>query len=133
MIGQGLTRGKVAYLCFEATINQNFAAIIPNPLFNPRFLFYYLDFNYKYVRGASQGSNQQALNSSVVSDLKVVYLPLEEQHYIATIIDAYENRCHKEKTYLNKLKLQKTGLMQDLLTGKVRVTELIKERETDNL
>jgi type I restriction enzyme, S subunit len=30
MIGQGLTRGKTAYLGFEATINQNFAAIIPS-------------------------------------------------------------------------------------------------------
>ncbi len=72
MIGQGLTRGKAAYLGFESSINQNFAAIIPNQLFNSRFLFHYLDFNYEYVRGASQGSNQQALNSSVVSNLKVV-------------------------------------------------------------
>ncbi|MFB8788367.1 MAG: restriction endonuclease subunit S [Potamolinea sp.] len=29
MIGQGLTRGKVAYLAFEASINQNFGAILP--------------------------------------------------------------------------------------------------------
>jgi len=31
------------------------------------------------------------------------------------------NKINKEKIYLEKLKLQKKGLMQDLLTGKVKV------------
>ena len=65
MIGQGLTRGKVAYLAFQATINQNFGAILPCSSFDSKYLFHYLDFNYEYVRGSSQGSNQQALNCAV--------------------------------------------------------------------
>ena len=32
------------------------------------------------------------------------------------------------KAELGKLRLQKQGLMQDLLTGKVRVTELLKQQ-----
>ena len=32
-----------------------------------------------------------------------------------------QQRINAEEAYLNKLKLQKQGLMQDLLTGKVRV------------
>jgi type I restriction enzyme, S subunit len=96
-------------------------------LFNSRFLFHYLDFNYEYIRGASQGSNQQALNSSVVSGLNVAYPPPNEQNHIATIIDVYDNCIDKEETYLEKIKRQKVGLMQDLLTGKVRVTPLLEK------
>jgi type I restriction enzyme S subunit len=33
---------------------------------------------------------------------------------------------------LAKLKLQKTGLMQDLLTGKVRVTDLLNQKTAVN-
>lgn len=45
----------------------------------------------------------------------------EEQKQIAQIIDTKTQSIRKEEAYRNKLKLQKKGLMQDLLTGKVRV------------
>jgi type I restriction enzyme S subunit len=60
-----------------------------------------------------------------------VFFPndLTEQNKIALII----NRCnqHLKNLYIqsNKLQSQKTGLMQDLLSGKVRVNHLIKETE----
>ncbi|MBD2205282.1 restriction endonuclease subunit S [Calothrix sp. FACHB-1219] len=50
--------------------------------------------------------------------------PIPEQSRIAAIIDTHDNRIRTEEAYLNKLKLQKQGLMQDLLTGKVRVKNL---------
>ncbi|MEH2184334.1 restriction endonuclease subunit S [Nostoc sp.] len=48
----------------------------------------------------------------------------EEQDKIAVILDTNDTRIRTEQVYLNKLKLQKQGLMQDLLTGKVRVKNL---------
>jgi type I restriction enzyme S subunit len=45
----------------------------------------------------------------------------EEQRRIASVLEAYNTRICAEEAYLNKLKLQKQGLMHDLLTGKVRV------------
>ena len=96
MIGQGLTRGKVAYLAFEASINQNFGAILPCSSFDSRFLFHYLDFNYEYVRGSSRGSNQQALNCAVIAGLEVICPPKDEQKAIATSIDVYDTRIRTE-------------------------------------
>ena len=124
MIGQGITRGKVAYLAFQSAINQNFGAIFPCLSFNSKFLFHYLDMNYEYVRGSSRGSNQQALNCSVLGRLQVICPLIKEQNAISTVIDSYDQRIRQEEAYLNKLKLQKQGLMQDLLTGKVRVKNL---------
>jgi type I restriction enzyme S subunit len=44
-----------------------------------------------------------------------------EQDRIASVYEAIEARIRAEEAYRDKLKLQKQGLMHDLLTGKVRV------------
>lgn len=40
---------------------------------------------------------------------------------VARVLTVHQNRINTEKQYLTKLKLQKKGLMHDLLTGKDRV------------
>ena len=50
MYGQGLTRGRVAILGLEAAVNQNCAAIIVTVDQLPRYIYYYLEFNYLHVR-----------------------------------------------------------------------------------
>jgi len=46
---------------------------------------------------------------------------LNEQERIAQILGSIENRIQSEQNYLDKLTKIKKGLMQDLLTGRVRV------------
>ena len=46
---------------------------------------------------------------------------VDEQMRIADILEAHDARTRTEEQYRDKLKLQKRGLMHDLLTGKVRV------------
>jgi type I restriction enzyme S subunit len=46
---------------------------------------------------------------------------MREQARIVSVIDAFNERLEEEVKLLAKLKLQKKGLMHDLLTGKVRV------------
>ena len=46
---------------------------------------------------------------------------VDEQIQIADILAAHDARISTEEQYRDKLKLQKKGLMHDLLTGKVRV------------
>jgi type I restriction enzyme S subunit len=45
----------------------------------------------------------------------------DEQVMIAKKLEIHDTRIHTEEQYRDKLKLQKKGLMHDLLTGKVRV------------
>jgi len=42
---------------------------------------------------------------------------------VTIILIAHDTRIHTEEQYRDKLKLQKKGLMHDLLSGKVRVKE----------
>jgi type I restriction enzyme S subunit len=64
---------------------------------------------------------------------QIHWMPIDEQKEIFDVLNKQHFLLQKQCQDLEKLKQLKTGLMQDLLTGKVRVTELIKERETDNL
>ncbi|AFV22843.1 type I restriction-modification system, S subunit [Methanolobus psychrophilus R15] len=65
-----------------------------------------------------------AIRRIVLRDLKSVKIPippLSEQQQIASIISKVDEQITDNKNYLSYLKELKQGLMQDLLTGKVRV------------
>ena len=61
------------------------------------------------------------LNASSFKELLVVKPTLEEQIRISKIISSVDKKIQKEKNRLNQLQTIKQGLMQVLLTGKVRV------------
>jgi len=68
------------------------------------------------------GTTRPRVNLDQVRNLFIPFPPLPEQHHIAEILTTTDTYIEKEQTYLNKLQQIKKGLMQDLLTGKVRVT-----------
>lgn len=70
----------------------------------------------------TQGSSNININAENIKSIRIPLPPLPEQHRIAKILTATDTYIEKEQTYLNKLQQIKKGLMQDLLTGKVRVT-----------
>lgn len=63
---------------------------------------------------------QTNLNLEQVKNIKLPMPPLPEQRRIAEILTAADDRIEKEERYRDKLLQIKKGLMQDLLTGKVR-------------
>jgi type I restriction enzyme S subunit len=69
----------------------------------------------------SQGGIMEAIQSSTLKELMLPVSPIEEQEYMRNIYKNLFEKIESVKIYLEKLQLQKKGLMQDLLTGKVRV------------
>ncbi|MBD2279411.1 MAG: hypothetical protein HEQ13_25020 [Dolichospermum sp. DEX189] len=61
------------------------------------------------------------MNLTDLYNFEIALPPKEEQYLIVEVLKTHQQRINAEEAYLNKLKLQKQGLMQDLLTGKVRV------------
>ena len=61
------------------------------------------------------------MNLPTVAALPIAVPARPEQERIAEILDAHDARIRAEEAYRDKLKLQKKGLMEDLLTGMVRV------------
>lgn len=56
-----------------------------------------------------------------LSSVKIPYPPLEEQEKIGKILNCYDEELQLLNSKLEKLKEQKKGLMQKLLTGQIRV------------
>ena len=69
----------------------------------------------------AQGSGQPNLSKQLVDNLNILLAPLHEQQKIATILTAQDKKIETEEKNLEKLKELKKGLMDDLLSGKVRV------------
>jgi len=57
--------------------------------------------------------------------------PLPEQQRIAEILSQIDQTIEKEQQYKEKLQKIKQGLMEDLLTGKVRVNHLVEEKKNE--
>jgi type I restriction enzyme S subunit len=67
------------------------------------------------------------VSSADIRQFRCLVPPLEEQQTIVSFLKASRLRVASERETLAKLKKQKAGLMDDLLTGYVRVTPLIKD------
>ncbi len=75
---------------------------------------------------------QSAQKNINLADLRPLLLPLakpEEQERIAAVCNCQDSRLSSEEAYRDKLKQLKKGLMDDLLTGRVRVNQIIEETQ----
>jgi len=81
------------------------------------------------VLGRAVGSTMANLNTSILGELMVGRPDINEQNEIARRLKAATQRIDQELTVLAKLKKQKSGLMDDLLTGRVRVTPLLAQAQ----
>jgi type I restriction enzyme, S subunit len=70
----------------------------------------------------STSSGLNTINKRMLSNMPLCVPRPEEQILIATLIKSHNQKLAMEATKLNKLLLLKSGLMHDLLTGKVPVT-----------
>jgi type I restriction enzyme S subunit len=121
MIGDGKTRGMSARLAIASAINQNLAGILPGRELDGAFLHQYLVHSYDRLRGGGRGSNQDALNTSLVSEFLVPVPTQFEQSRVVQLLDTVDVRAAAEKANRQKLDSLLHGVMSDLLTGCVRV------------
>jgi type I restriction enzyme S subunit len=116
----------------EAYVNQHIALVRLNKqkVF-PIFLGWFLTCN----KGKSQfdklneSGAKAGLNLPTVKNLLVPTLEIAEQKRIAKILEANFYSMRQYQIQLHKLRSLKTALMQDLLTGKIRVTPLMNKKE----
>ena len=68
-------------------------------------------------------SGQPGINSKEYGKLKLLIPKIDEQEKITTILSEFDREIKNLSKYKNALIQQKKGLMEQLLTGKKRVTE----------
>ncbi len=87
------------------------------------FLKYYID--YEDISYYISGSTREKLNQQLLKNILIPLLPLPEQQRIAEVLSQIDEVIEKEENYKRKLESLKRGLMESLLTGKVRVNKLL--------
>jgi type I restriction enzyme, S subunit len=78
-----------------------------------------------FIETHTLGVAVQGINLGDVRRIPMGVPPAEEATRIANMLDACSNRMACETLHAQKLRAAKSGLMDDLLTGRVRVTPLL--------
>jgi len=101
----------------------------PGKLFDSTFLSYLLNYvsSRQWILNNSVGSTMHCLNTTILFNLPVICPPTTEQSRIASALASTDATIEEEDNYRQKLLALKRGLMEDLLSGTVRVNHLIKE------
>ena len=123
MYGQGKTRGTAAVLGIDATVNQACAALTMHSGC-PKFLFYQLQNSYHAIRKLSNTGNQENLNAEIIKNFKIPWPDELEQQKIAAILSTQDKVIELKEKFLAQKKQQKKYLMQQLLTGKLRLPDV---------
>lgn len=123
----GSTIGKVGITSFESCTNQQINAVVPSPGTDHEFLFYSLQMHAGQLRALAGLQAVPIVNKSSFESILLASPPLHEQVEISSRASSASEQLAREQKLCEKLKLQKAGLMDDLLTGRVRVTPLLTE------
>lgn len=101
------------------TLNQRIGGLKSDKV-NSRYLFYYLNRN-KYFLKFDDGVKQTNLRKDEVLSCPVLIPGNKEQERIASILVEVDKKIEKYQNKKQRLEELKKGLMQQLLTGKIRV------------
>ena len=114
--------GKTTIVKKPLVTNQTFIGLVPNPkLLNSEFLYYLLPTYIQRLENLSSGTTIVYLSREKFETFNVIVPLINEQENIAEIFSKQDEAIEQEKQKLHKLQRVKKALMQDLLTGKVRV------------
>ena len=104
------------YICFRPKQN------VIGEFYQHFFINHGLDRQLKrIITSGARGDGLLNVDKIDFFELEIVYPPIAEQKAIAEVLTAADNEIATHRKRLEALRLQKRGLMQQLLTGKTRV------------
>ncbi|MBQ4075845.1 MAG: restriction endonuclease subunit S [Clostridia bacterium] len=117
------TRGSCALLGTPATTNQSCMAIYGTDKMSTEYLFhYYVQHGDELAFQYCQGTKQQSYTAAIVRELPIYYPEdIEEQKNIATLLTTMNEEIKVLEQKLQKYRQVKQAMMQQLLTGKIRL------------
>ena len=112
--------GKVAVAPCDLCTSQDFTTIVPHR-HNPHFLAYMLIPVMKELAMQAQGTS---IKGVTVEDIQKIIMPtptIDEQNQIVDILANMDSEIEALEQKLEKYRQVKQGMMQQLLTGKIRL------------
>ena len=113
--------GKNTILRKAGACNQQINAIVPNSNNNVDFLYYLIENSKNYILGKAGITATLMISKKDFSQILFSFPNVKEQTRIATILNDMDIEIEQLETKLQKAKKVKQGMMQELLTGKIRL------------
>lgn len=117
--------GLVGILCCEAATKQGITAILVDENNSNEYIRFWLENEKLTLLKFAQGSSIREIRSPMLLKLKINYPCLQEQVAIVKILLTADKEIELLQKDIEQEKLKKKSLMQLLLTGIVRVDELV--------
>lgn len=125
---------RVSHADREMAFNQDVRAIIPDEQYvTPEFLTYwFLAHEHELLRLVTEATHgTKRLDVGQLLEYPIAVPSKREQKRIVARLSNAETRIEREKDRTGKLQNLKRGLMRDLLTGDVRITDDVERRVAD--
>jgi type I restriction enzyme, S subunit len=113
--------GECSLAVGRVTSSQAILGIKTGPRLDREFLYYWLQHLKPRVKLLGQQGTQANLNAGIVRDFGLELPPVEEQAAIASALADADGGNSALERRLEKARAIKTGMMQQLLTGRVRL------------
>lgn len=107
----------------EGNLSQHVCVIRTKPLLDKRYLMNIIlsNIGQKQIMLSQAGGNREGLNFQQVRNIAIPAPPISEQKKIASILSTWDKAIELKEQLIEEKKKLKKGLMQSLLTGKVRL------------
>lgn len=119
------TVGVISQMKIPMAFNQScYGLNSTNKYLSNDFLYYFLTYFIRFIGFNSYGSVFDVITRNSFDE---VFIPInkksDEQRLIVERLTAIDNKLQTEQTYLQKMQQLKKGLMEDLLSGRKKVSE----------
>ena len=117
--GRSGTIGKVTYVKSDYWPHNTSLWVTDFKGNNSKYVYYV--YEYMGLSKFASGSGVPTLNRNDVHVSKVAIPPIEEQKHIVEVLELWDTAIERQSELIEKLKLRKRALMQQLLKGKKRL------------
>jgi type I restriction enzyme S subunit len=115
------TIGECAINTFPLTTNQGFKNLLPKENILIDFLYYKIIANKKYLIKMASGSTFLEFSKEDIKKFKIVVPSISEQKRIVKVLETWDKGIELINKKIEIKKNIKKGLMQRLLSGKIRL------------
>jgi len=123
----GVTAGQIGFLQKEAATNQAICGILPNSKYDSTYLYYFFLTQTDKLLKMGSGAAQPNISQEIIKDYDV-FIPesIPEQTAIAAILTTADKEIEALEKKKALVEQQKKFLLNNLITGKIRLPEFTK-------
>jgi type I restriction enzyme S subunit len=121
MYGQGKTRGQVAILGIDATINQACAAIHLHQGVDRDYVYQQFLFRYKAIRALSNTGSQENLNANLIREIAFPLPEISEQKASAKLLIEWDKAIEKTERLIAAKELRLQAISHQAITARLRI------------